>query len=457
MENTPAHPSAITPLLTRWGPLVLMLLLVGWYAFFLYTHAINVPYADDVEDVLEFMNAAVQSVGFSNTFNLFFEQFNEHRTGATRIMYWASYVLGGEIDFRSLILLTNAALVLVLLLLFVCVRGAAHPALLLLPAALILFQLRAWMLQFWTMSGYAYMYVLVFGFIAIVCLHRVTPLRLLTAALFALAAAFTLASGQIVWVVCLVSLLHQAYVRRTAPTSFVALWVFLAVLTLVIYRIGYEGGGGITLAVEDFFHSPLHYIGYFLALLGNAVTADSNAMAIAAGLVVGLLTAGFMLVRWREDDVRLELFALYLVLTTAAMTVGRAAFTEISYALSSRYTMPSIILFATVAVMVGRSLPDRRVGHAARGLLVCLAAAYMVSSHPLYRPDLQRMLQMQVNNFNQGNYWTINLPPETSRAIVNQSIELGVYQPPARPLPRPSVSDEVRKGKPPPKFRIIER
>lgn len=457
MQANLAHQSLADRLLASWGPLALILLIGGWYASFIYQHAINVPYADDVEDVLEFMNAAVQSSGFVNTLNLFFEQFNEHRTGATRLVYWASYALGGEINFRWLIFLTNFALVLVLLMLYVTVRGSAHPALLLLPAALILFQIRAYMLQFWTMSGYAYMYVLVFGFAALICLHRVTPARFACAVLFAVAAAFTLASGQIVWLVGLLSLAHQAFVRRSASVRYPALWLGLAVLTLVIYRIDYIGSSTFSVMLEDFIHAPLHYIGYFLALLGNAITGSSEALAIGAGLLVGLLTACFLLLRWREENVQLELFALYLVLSIGAMTVGRAVYTEVSYALSSRYTIPSIMLFATVAVMLGRSFATRPAGRAGQGVLVVLAVVYMVSSHPLYRPDLQLMLQMQVNNFNQGNYWTINLPPKTSRAIVQQSIDLGIYKPPVRPLPRPAVSEVVRKGKAPPKFRQIER
>lgn len=444
-------------LLTTWGPLALVLLVGGWYAYFIYQHAINVPYADDVEDVLEFMNAAVQSSGFGNTFHLFFEQFNEHRTGATRLMYWASYALTGEINFRWLVFLTNLALGLVLLMLYFGVRDSAYPALLLLPAAFILFQIRAYMLQFWTMSGYAYMYVLVFGFAALVCLHRVTPLRFACAALFAVAAAFTLASGQLVWLVGLLSLAHQAFVRRSASARYPLLWLVAAAVTLVVYRIDYSGSSALAVMLEDLVRSPLHYIGYFLALLGNAVTATSEALAIAAGLLVGLLTAAFLLLRWREDNVQLELFALYLVLSIGAMTVGRAVYTEVSYALSSRYTIPSIMLFATVAVMLGRGLSTRPGGRVGQGVLVALALAYMLSSHPLYRPDLQLMLQMQVNNFNRGQYWTINLPPETSRAIVQESIDLGVYRPPARPLPLPTVSDEVRRDRAPPKFRRIER
>ncbi len=444
-------------LLTLWGPLALMLLVVGWYAGFVVEHAINVPYADDVEDVLKFMNAAVQSTGFGNTFNLFFEQFNEHRTGATRIVYWASYALGGEINFRWLVFLTNLALPCVLFMLYRSVRGSAYPALLLLPAACVLFQIRAYMLQFWTMSGYAYMYVLVFGFAALLCLHRVTPLRFAGAVLFALAAAFTLASGQIVWAVGLLSLAHQAYVRRSAPARYAALWLLLGLVTLVVYRIDYVGSNTFGVLLEDLVRSPLHYVGYFLALLGNFVTETSVAAAIGAGLALGLVVAAFVLARWREDNLQLEFFALYLVLTVAAMTAGRAVLSEVSYTLSSRYTIPSIMLLATVAVMVGRSLLARPAWRAGQAVLVLLALAYTVSSYPLYRPDLQRMLQTQVKNFNLGEYWTINLPRETSRAIVEQSIELGVYRPPPRPLPRPTVAEKAREGRPPPKFRHIER
>ena len=137
---------------------------------------------------------------------------------------------------------------------------------------------------------------------------------------------------------------------------------------------------------------------------------------------------------------------------------GRAAAPVSRLTRARQLSLGLAVLLACVAVLLGRSLMAARPPRFAGQLvLVALGFAFWLSTFALYRPDLQRMLQIQVNNFNQGNYWTINLPRETSRAIVQRSVDLGIYKPPARPLPRPDVAEKARKGGAPPKFRQIER
>lgn len=435
-----------------------MVLVGGWLAVFVFRHAINVPYADDVEDVLQFMNTVAQTSGFAATFDVFFAQFNEHRTIATRVMYWSSHALGGEINFRWLVFITNLALPLVLLMFFHALRGQPYRAWILLPAACVLFGIRPYMVQFWTMSGYAYMYVLAFGFAALLCLRGVTPARFAGAAGFAILATFSLASGQLAWAVGLVSLLHQALVLRSVSWRYPACWALVAVAVLVLYRVGYQATSTLDPVIADVMSNPWHYIAYYLALLGSAFSETNEALAIGGGFVLGLVVAACLLLRWRREDVEVELFAIYLAVSIAAMTAGRAFVTEVSYALSARYAIPSVMLLACVVVLLGRALmTSRPVVFKGQLVLVALALAFWLSTFALYRPDLQKMLQMQVGNFNGGHYWTINLPREESRAIVEESIARGIYRPPARPLPKPDVAEQARTGRAPPKFRQIKQ
>jgi hypothetical protein len=71
---------------------------------------------------------------------------------------------------------------------------------------------------------------------------------------------------------------------------------------------------------------------------------------------------------------------------------------------------------------------------------ILVALLYCGYSFRVYSLALQPYMERRVANFNRGRYHAWFVPLKESNAIVAEAIELGIYDPPPRPMPAPSVA-----------------
>ena len=425
--------------------MLLVGLAVAVYGAFLYRYAYNVPLFDDIADVLWFLTNFKEAQGAGEVFSGLFDQHNDHRTLSSRLVYLTVYQLQGEINFRVLVFVANLALPLVLCLLYLPLRQYRASILVIVPAALLLFQLRAYGITLWSMAAFAYFYVYLYGFASLYCLHKVSGRRFSLAILFAALSTFSLASGQLIWLVGFASLLHQCLLLRRASPWYLPIWLLTAAAVLVAWRIGLETPNTPSSMLEAFFSAPLKHIGYYLALLGSAVSEQHLIPAMLTGVLLLLLLVLSSIRYYRQEDLRLELCAWFAALSVAAMVLGRALYTPLEYALASRYSFPSTLFMATVWVMLAirLSLRDWRLLF----LAILLSGVYCINSYRIYSDALQPHLEARVNQFNAGIYWQVGVPASETNAILAKALELEIWTPPARPLPLPNLT-AFGKGKP---------
>jgi hypothetical protein len=429
-----------TQRLMQWVAASGILVTIAWYGFFLYRHVLNVPYQDDIFDVLQVLTRLLQSTDMQQAFGILFDNYNEHRTLASRLVYYLVYLVTGEINFRTLVFLCNLSLLAQLFILYLAM-GKRHRSLwLVLPAALILLQPRAYGLYSIAMGAFAYIFVYLYGFASLLCLRDVTMSRFAAAIAFAILGTFTLASGQLIWLVGLASLLHQALMQRRCSLAYALCWLACAMVVLVIWRVGYETTNTLTNVVGAMLDSPLHHLTFLFTLMGAAVTNTSVLFAFATGCLL-FAAVIYWSVRIRSsEDISLELFAWYVVLTMVAVTIGRALVVTPDYALESRLSFPSELLLATVVLLcVSRiSNPRRQLQIAA--IAVFVAGIYWITSFRIYPAYMQEEFEDRVADFNAGNFWVIYFPVEETNNIVAEAIALGIYRAPERPLPGPDIA-----------------
>ena len=427
--------------LSSWLPALLIALVALHYFSFLNQHAINVPLGDDIYDVLQVVSGLQKAPDLASAWETIYTQHNDHRTLSSRLVYYGSYLLTGEINFRTLTFLANLALPLLLFLLLRMSYSHPLPILVLLPAALVLLQLRAYGITLWSMAAFAYHFVFLYGFAAIYCLHRVTPLRFVIALCLATLATFSLASGQAIWLIGLIALLHQ-WLFRDSNWRYPLGWVIAAILILKAWRVGLETPNTLYAMLEFFFHSPGHHILYTLSLLGSAVSENNVGIAALAGaaMLVALLTGSLRSLR--SDDIRLTLCAWFVVLSVVAMVLGRAPYSTVDYALSSRYSFPSILLLATCWMMLAVNYHWR--SWLILGPAVTLAICYNIYSYQTYSNALQPYVEKRVENFNKGRYFAWTRSMKETSAIVAEAVELDIYHPPATPLPTPRIGSDKK-------------
>ena len=443
-------------LVTQWVPAVGVVAVVIHYALFLYRHAVNIPYADDIFDVLQVLTGAVQSNDLQQTFALLFAQYFNHRTLSNRLIYYVMLLTTGEVNFRTTVFLANLALPLLLMLLYLTIRHQTHRWLVLLSAALILFGLRTYELSLWT-SPMDDMFVYVYGFASLICLRKVGLMRFLAALVFASLCAFTLASGQLIWLVGFGSLLYQSLVLRRTSLVYALCWILSAVIVLIVWHMGFETGYTIPDILTILLTTPLHPIAYFFTLLGNAFSGSSVLSAASAGCVMLCVVSYSSVRRFGQEDLTLEFFAWYLVFSLLAVTFGRAAMTEVEYALSSRYALPSELLVITIIAGLGYHLPTRRQNLITYLIILFMCAFYWGSSFQTYRPSLQQMLEKRVVSYNRGVYWAYGASKKETSSIVTTAVSLGIYRAPARPPPQPDIAPSSKPKASPPKLESLEK
>jgi hypothetical protein len=92
----------------------------------------------------------------------FFSLENGHRPAFTRLIYALSYVLFEEINFRTLILIGNIGLALLLLLFFKILKVSHSKLFYFIPVPILLFQFQFWKNMTWVASALAHQYILLF-------------------------------------------------------------------------------------------------------------------------------------------------------------------------------------------------------------------------------------------------------------------------------------------------------
>lgn len=421
----------------RWLPLSLLFVVTSYYFWFLYQNALNIPWEDDIYDVLKVVSDVTQSEDWRTSLQLLFSQHNDHRTMSSRLIYYASYLIQGELSFRTLIFLANLSLPLILGMFFLRVRHLRYRWLLLLPSALLLFQLRSYQITLWSMAAFAYFYVFLYGFCCIYCLNSVNRYRFFLALVFAIFANFTLASGQVVWVVGLMSLLHQRYVLRRISLAYALCWIFVAILVLALWKTGLETPLTPQLILSHILDAPIHHIHYFFVLLGSSISGSSIAVATVTGCVLMLALVFSSIKSIQSEDIRLELCCWYIVLSVAAVVLGRAYFTEVQYALNSRYSFPSVLMLSAVWLLVAINLNLRRPAFLLS--ITLLAGVYSVNSYMMYSEALQPYVDLKVKRHNRSKHPAWTKPKGEASQIVAESVLLGIYKPPPRPMPRQQV------------------
>ena len=145
-----------------------------------------------------------------------------------------------------------------------------------------------------------------------------------------------------------------------------------------------------------------------------------------------------------RPDIRLELCCWFVLLSVMAVVLGRAPFTTVEYALSSRYSFPSVLMLATTWMAVAVRFQVR----SPIALLVAtlLAGGYCATSFQIHSVALQPYVEKRVENFNKGRYWAWTRPMKETNGIVQRSVELGIYAPPPRPMPMPDIARSSRDG-----------
>lgn len=454
----PFPPKALfaSSLFVRWLPLLAFSAVIAHHLWYVNSHAINIPHQDDIADFVQFIVSIESADSAKDVFKALFVQYNDHRTSASRLLVLGVYLVEGELNFHTLTLLANLALPLILLLFYLTVREEEYRWSYLLVSALLLLNLRYFEIILFSQGAVAYYYVFLYAFACIFTLHRVSWPKFVLAALFCTLSSLTMASGQIVWLLGLASLLHQCLVSGRRPLIFPAMWLLVAVVMLVLWHTGFtEVPHKITSEMVDraamtptagnvvmldalidatLVQALTRYAAFFLVILGSAPIYFSTLGAGAAGLVMVAVLLFITLRFYKHDDIRLALYCWFVVAFAAAVTMGRSLLVAPDYVLASRYSFLSTVLMCALALLVQVRFALFRTS--AVFLVVLLTGTYWGWANYHFERPLQYYMHGRHLEFNKGSFPVIFRPVGESDAVVHRAIAAGIYNPPCRPFPK---------------------
>ncbi|MGA9670428.1 MAG: hypothetical protein WBQ94_14540, partial [Terracidiphilus sp.] len=333
-------------------PLLFVTLPAILFYSLLFRDAVNIPFWDDYDALLEFLNHMTLLDGLSAKISYFLAaQHNEYKLFLLHGVAWLQYVFFGHIDFRVLSILGDTFVLLLAILLWTMFlpnrKDLAGRLVLFIPVSWLLFQFQYWETLNWSMAGLQNLPILVFSLAAINLLVKGTRAAFWGAVvLFILSVAASGNGFVLIPVGLLILVLSRSYLR-------VAIWILAAAVCIAAYAYHYNiwsAQTGPHRSVIANFHpfAPA----YVLAFIGSAGCVPIRAGSFVVGTILCLFFI-FMICRgYIRRNPLVSYCVLFLLLTAIGVAGIRSEF-GVSQAVSSRYTIYSalFLIFSWFAIV----------------------------------------------------------------------------------------------------------
>lgn len=418
----------------------------------LFSNLINVPLLDDSHAVLKFINQMIEAKGALGKFQIFLaSQDNEYKLFFGHGVEWAQYALLGHVSFVSLCMLGDSAvLVLALILWSMFMPGRkdlGKRLVYFVPVAWLVFQLEYFETLNWAMASLANLWVIVFSFGTIVCLLRPSRRAYAGALLLYALAIACLSNGFVLLPVGLLILATRRQLVRAAG------FVSMTAVCIAAYAYHYNVRPSQPHGYGSVFAAPFHVRpGYVIAFIGNVGAirgAVPSYLGFCIALGAGLLVIIAFLARrgYAQRNPAIAYCVLFILLTALGVAGLRSDF-GLGSSLTPRYTIYGALLL----VFVWEALAEEFLQHRREALLnnspylaaVLVSAFFGLCMDEIGYLNLTRRnheLVVGMASFehslttgsDEGPLPALNVDKKINqeiRGILNESIRLGVYEPP---------------------------
>jgi len=363
------------------GVVVGAIIPAGLYLLFVFHYSVDVPYADDWT-IIPLIHSALH--GYVSMSGLW-SQYGDTRLLVPKLVF-VTFGLYDSLNEKSIILFSTVLFVASYLLILLLLRSYLTKPLTflrVLAVGIVWFSLVDVENALWSFQ-LAWYLATFFSVGMIYCLlapHRHKTVFLALGIVAAVAASCSIVQGLIVWPVGLLCLLwSRPWQRRTYYRA--GAWSAIAVATTAIYLHGFNTANvecpqTPSCATSYAFLHPVLLGKYLMLLIGNVVPISFYSLHLGVGQFLGLvifIVAGFVVVksvRERRNPLPavLIIFALLFDFLIAIGRIGEGW----PVALSSRYTMPNLILLVGIVIYACEHLwafRFRRVGLGLSGALL---------------------------------------------------------------------------------------
>jgi hypothetical protein len=426
----------------------------------LFAKAINLPFQDDYEMVLDFLNRMAEQKGVSAKVAYFWSaQFNEYKLFLAHGIGWLQYTLLGHINIELLCALGNGFVLLLAILLWKMFlpnhNDLVDRIALFIPVSWLLFQLQYVETLNWAMPSLSNLPVLFFSLGAIYFLVRGTRRAFCGALVCLILAVASLASGMVVIPVGLLILaVNRRYARLVG-------WLAVSAGCIAAYAYHYDVMSSQSRAQHSVLSTVIRARPLFvIAFIGNAAALPFRGIhyhvVVLLTVSLGLLLCGFFAAMTMRGYYRRNPLVSYCVLYLLLTAIGVAGLRSdmgliLSFSLRYRIYSALLLIFAWFAI-VEEFLPNADVfprrNRILLSVIVCTAlfSLSMDTWGWFYLTERNRRTVLGMAAFEHpvpgeaSHGPVLQVPDHDARfdllarrapEILKQSMKLGIYRPPA--------------------------
>ncbi len=320
------------------------------FAYFIYLLRFSIPFPneDDLPVIFGFINHT--SPFDDQSLKLFFAPFREHVILPAKIIAYLQVIISGCVNLKAMVVVGNLCWIRVAWLLYRGSKEAKIPSLYFLPVLFILFQLQFTETALWPMAVWSNMVVIWLAFESIHLLinneQKLSRWRFTLAFLCAVGATFSNGNGLLsVFIGLVILIVQQTSLAR------MALWSLFGVIFLGGYWWAKSFGmPDDTYGIQT---NPVQWLLGFCLFIGGYGDFISGsfkwvAAVLGAAMVMVLFLSNFKAIQqsryWTSPTFKLTVYALFALLTAAAVALLRTEPVGADAALLGRYRHYSALL-----------------------------------------------------------------------------------------------------------------
>lgn len=313
-------------------------------------YALNLPYYDDYDGILHFLNQYT-AAGFSEKLSLLVHQHNEHRILSSRLVYVLYHAVFGEVNFRNLIFIANLQLLGIFLLMIYFIRRSIpkYWNIAAFVTSLSLFDISNFENADFTLAGMQN-YGVVFLFLLSLYFYTKDNKRLLIPAIFFQALCiFSSGNGMVASAfIALFAILSKDRIKMIAAFS-------TAILFSSLYFLNY------TKPAAPPGTSFEKMITFFLQQAGAVLNFESSLLLGLAVLVILLISLPVTRkMKFTDNTQSLICILLFVLASMGTIALFRSSFNGIHF-YSSRYLIYPHFLLSLMFIFAFIKLKDRKI------------------------------------------------------------------------------------------------
>jgi hypothetical protein len=412
------------------------LAVVSIYATAIFSQSLNIPFRDDFQDILMFVVEFHAASGIRDSMRVLVEQHADHLTYASRVFYYLIFMLEGEVNFRTMVVVSHLGVLFLSWLFYaqIDVISRLKPVFFV-CLFLLLLHPRAYGLLIWPMATFAFFFTFAYPLATFALLKNPAGYRYPLAILCAVLATFTMSMGQFVWVLGLLFLWLERHVLGGRYRGYLFGWIMAALATMVLFYSYFSPQFQMSDLLGYVLENPIHSLQVYVTMLGSGLGFGHVPLSQVLGVASLLASVFFLFQGFRGELKPLHYFLLFNLASIAAIVMGRAyaaAFFEMTVgeiALKPRYTFASLMLWLTLFVLWLNSV--KAVSLLRVVSVLAIAMFYNAACYQVFYPQFEQHRKQRLGYFNSvGVADSIAWP---TQAILKKAEDAGVYVQPQRP------------------------